>query len=269
MARLRPGTLRIRRPLSSRLDLLADSEAVDPERRITLVAAARQSDPLVDHRQARAADGVVVEGARSMSVPSTSRYGNAQAVSTMIASWSKRICVDSRRRPHPNMPVIGAENGIAPRAIGVLLALRAAASIAARLGIGATVRRVGRTRLITIGAAMAAAALVGMTATHEVWKLAVLSIVAGFAMGFGQPLSMTLIVQLVPAHARSTALAVRLTGNRIGQVATPAAAAVVAGRAGAASVFWLLGVMLAASAVAIQRGAPDAAAVEDVGEAFE
>jgi MFS family permease len=168
------------------------------------------------------------------------------------------------------MPVIGAENGIAPRAIGVLLALRAAASIAARLGIGATVRKIGRTRLIMIGAAMAAAALVGMTATHEVWKLAVLSIVAGFGMGFGQPLSMTLIVQLVPIHARSTALAVRLTGNRVGQVATPAAAAVVAGRAGAASVFWLLGVMLAASAVAIQRGTPDGAApVEDPGEAIE
>ncbi len=155
------------------------------------------------------------------------------------------------------MPVIGAENDIGPRAIGVLLALRAAASIAARVGIGATVRRIGRTRLITIGAAAAAAALVGMTVTHEVWALAALSVAAGFGMGFGQPLSMTLVVQLVPDHAKSTALAVRLTGNRIGQVATPAAAGVVAGTAGASSVFWLLGAILAASALAIQRPAPD------------
>ena len=96
-----------------------------------------------------------------------------------------------------------------------------------------------------------------MTVTHDVWALAALSIVAGFGMGFGQPLSMTLVVQLVPAHARSTALAVRLTGNRIGQVATPAAAGVVAGNAGASSVFWLLGALLAASALAIQRPAAD------------
>jgi MFS family permease len=157
------------------------------------------------------------------------------------------------------MPVIGAENDIGPRAIGVILALRAAASIAARVGIGATVRRIGRTRLISAGAAAAAAALVGMTVTHNVGALAVLSIAAGFGLGFGQPLSMTLVVQLVPEHAKSTALAVRLTGNRIGQVATPAAAGVVAGSAGASSVFWLLGGLLAASALAIQRPAPNPA----------
>ena len=95
-----------------------------------------------------------------------------------------------------------------------------------------------------------------MTVTHDVWALAALSIAAGFGMGFGQPLSMTLVVQLVPEHARSTALAVRLTGNRIGQVAAPAAANVVAGSAGASSVFWLLGAILATSAVAIRRAAP-------------
>ncbi|MGI8974993.1 MAG: MFS transporter [Gaiella sp.] len=155
------------------------------------------------------------------------------------------------------MPVIGAENHIGPRTIGVLLALRAAASIAARVGIGATVRRIGRTRLITMGATAAAVALAAMTATHEVWVLAALSIVAGFGMGFGQPLSMTLVVRLVPEHAKSTALAVRLTGNRIGQVATPAAAGVVAGNAGTSSVFWLLGAILAVSALVIQQPALD------------
>ena len=154
------------------------------------------------------------------------------------------------------MPVIGAQNDIGPRAVGVLLALRAAASIAARLRIGAIVGSVGRTRLISIGAVAAAVALATMTLTHDVWALAALSVVAGFGLGFGQPLSMTLVVQLVPEHAQSTALAVRLTGNRIGQVATPAAAGVIAGGSGAGSVFWLLGAMLVASAVAIQRPAP-------------
>ena len=67
---------------------------------------------------------------------------------------------------------------------------------------------------------------------------------------------MTLVIQLVPEHARSTALAVRLTGNRIGQVATPAAAGVVAGSTGVSSVFWLLGAMLVASALAIRGPAP-------------
>ena len=153
------------------------------------------------------------------------------------------------------MPVIGARNDINPRTVGVLLALRAAASIAARLRIGAIVRHVGRTRLISIGAAAAAVALSLIPLTQDVWALTALSLAAGFGLGFGQPLSMTLVVQLVPEHARSTALAVRLTGNRIGQVATPAAAGVVAGKS-VAGVFWLLGAMLVASALAIQRPAP-------------
>ena len=162
------------------------------------------------------------------------------------------------------MPVLGEERGIGPQTVGVLLALRAVASIAARVGIGATVARVGRARLISLGAAAAAVALAGITLTEDVWALAALSFAAGFGLGYGQPLSMTLVVRLVPDHARATALAVRLTGNRIGQVATPAAAGVVAGRAGAGSVFWLLGGLLALSAVAILRP-PErtASAVED------
>jgi len=161
------------------------------------------------------------------------------------------------------MPVIGEEHGIGPQVIGVLLAIRAAASLASRIGIGAIVRRVGRMRLISISAASAAVALVGVTFTDQVWALALLSAVAGFGLGFGQPLSMTMVVQLVPENARSTALGLRLTGNRLGQVAMPAAAGVVAGAAGAGLVFWLIGATLVASALAVQRPQGDACA-EDV-----
>jgi MFS family permease len=155
------------------------------------------------------------------------------------------------------MPVLGEQRGIGPRAIGALLALRAAASMASRIGIAGIVRRVGRRRLISLSAAAAAVALGAITFTHDVWALAALTVVAGVGLGFGQPLSMTMVVQLVPEHARATALGLRLTGNRLGQVATPAAAGVVAGSAGAGSVFWLLSAMLVASALAVQRQAPE------------
>jgi len=151
------------------------------------------------------------------------------------------------------MPVLGEDRGIDPGLVGVILAVRAATSMTARIGIGAIVNRVGRLRLISLSAAAAAAALVAVTFTHNVLALAALAAIAGFGLGFGQPLSMTLVVQLVPEQVRGTALAVRLTGNRIGQVAVPAVAGVVAGSAGVASVFWLLGAMLVASALAVRR----------------
>jgi MFS family permease len=150
------------------------------------------------------------------------------------------------------MPVLGEERGIGPRAVGAMLAIRAAASLVPRIGIGTLVRRIGRRRLISVSAAAAAAALAAVTFTDDVATLLLLSALAGIGLGFGQPLSMTMVVQLVPEHARSTALAVRLTGNRLGQVATPAAAGVVAGSAGAGSVFWLLSAMLLASAAAVR-----------------
>jgi MFS family permease len=153
------------------------------------------------------------------------------------------------------MPVLGAEHGIAPAAVGVLLALRAAASVTARLGIGRLVARVGRSRLIALSALAAAAAFAAMTGTSGVVLLGALTLVIGAGLGYGQPLSMTLVVQRVPTHARATALAVRLTGNRVGQVAAPAAAGVVAGNAGAGAVFWLLSGLLALTAVAVGRDA--------------
>jgi cyanate permease len=152
------------------------------------------------------------------------------------------------------MPVLGEERGIAPSVVGVLLALRAGSSVTARLGISWLVRHVGRSRLIALSTLAAAGGFAAMTATNQVVGLALLTIVVGAGLGYGQPLSMTLVVQRVPRHARATALAVRLTGNRLGQVAAPAAAGVVAGNAGTGAVFWLLSGLLVASAVAVGRG---------------
>lgn len=150
------------------------------------------------------------------------------------------------------MPVLGEQRGIGPSVVGALLAIRAGASLVSRVGIGTLVRAVGRRRLIATSSVAAACALAGLAFAQNLVLLAALSLVVGAGLGFGQPLSMTIVVQLVPEHARATALAVRLTGNRIGQVAAPAAAGVVAGNAGAGAVFWLLGGVLLASAAAIR-----------------
>jgi MFS family permease len=151
------------------------------------------------------------------------------------------------------MPVIGEQRGIAPGVVGVLLALRAAASMASRIGISRIVARVGRERLIVGSASGAAVALGSIAFVHGTVPLAVLCLLTGVGLGFSQPLSMTLVVQLVPEYARGTALAVRLAGNRMGQVAAPAAAGVVAGSAGARAVFWVLSALLGCSALAIRR----------------
>jgi MFS family permease len=157
------------------------------------------------------------------------------------------------------LPVVGEHRGIAPSVVGVLLSLRAAATIACRLVLTPLLRLLGRPALLTVTCLLAALLCAGVALPLPVWALGLVLAVLGFCLGVGQPLSMTTVVQAAPAEARSTALALRLTGNRLGQVAAPAAAGLIAGVAGVAAPFVMLGaLLLLSSGVAIRAPRPAA-----------
>ncbi len=154
------------------------------------------------------------------------------------------------------LPVVGEDRGIAPSVIGLLLSLRAAATIACRLVLTPLLRLLGRTVLLTVTCLLAAVLCAGIALPVPVWGLALILAALGFCLGVGQPLSMTTVVQAAPDGARSTALALRLTGNRLGQVAAPAAAGLIAGVAGVAAPFVMLGaLLLLSSGVALRSPA--------------
>ncbi|KAB2971920.1 MFS transporter [Streptomyces sp. SS1-1] len=146
------------------------------------------------------------------------------------------------------LPVVGEHRGIAPSVVGVLLSLRAVATIACRLVLTPLLRLLGRTALLTVTCLLGGLLCAGVALPVPVWALAAMLTVLGFCLGVGQPLSMTTVVQAAPEGARSTALALRLTGNRLGQVAAPASAGLVAGLAGVAAPFMMLGALLLVSA---------------------
>jgi MFS family permease len=166
------------------------------------------------------------------------------------------------------LPVFGEHRGIAPSVIGLLLSLRAAATIACRLVMTPMLRLLGRAALLTTTCLLAALLCAAIALPVPVWGLAVLLAVLGFCLGAGQPLSMTTVVQAAPDDARSTALALRLTGNRLGQVAAPAAAGLIAGFAGVAAPFVMLGgLLLIASGLGLRQGRT--AAVSETGRRRE
>ncbi|MEU6668906.1 MFS transporter [Streptomyces sp. NPDC046727] len=145
------------------------------------------------------------------------------------------------------LPVVGEHRGIAPSVVGALLSLRAGATIACRFVLTPLLRLLGRRALLTVTCLLAALLCAGAALPVPVWALGAMLTALGFCLGVGQPLSMTTVVQAAPAEARSTALALRLTGNRLGQVAAPAAAGLVAGLAGVAAPFVMLGALLLVS----------------------
>ncbi|MEU1272380.1 MFS transporter [Streptomyces sp. NPDC005799] len=171
------------------------------------------------------------------------------------------------------LPVVGQHRDIAPSVIGVLLSLRAGATIACRLVLTPLLRLLGRPLLLTVTCLLAALLCAGIALPVPVWALGLMLAALGFCLGVGQPLSMTTVVQAAPDGARSTALALRLTGNRLGQVAAPAAAGLVAGVAGVAAPFVMLGGLLLLSAgVAVRSssapgGGPGAGFVRREGRA--
>ncbi|MFG2605211.1 MFS transporter [Streptomyces sp. NPDC048514] len=160
------------------------------------------------------------------------------------------------------LPVVGEHRGISPSVVGVLLGLRAGATIACRLVLSPLLRLLGRPALLTVTCLLAGVLCAGVALPVPVRALGPMLAVLGFCLGVGQPLSMTTVVQAAPADARSTALALRLTGNRLGQVAAPAAAGLVAGLAGAGAPFVMLGaLLLLSSGVALRSpGRPGSAA---------
>ncbi|MFC9749384.1 MFS transporter [Streptomyces niveus] len=154
------------------------------------------------------------------------------------------------------LPVVGEERGISPTVIGVLLSLRAAAAIACRLVMTPMIQRMGRTVLLTGSCLLGGLLCAGIALPVPVWGLALMLVALGFCLGVGQPLSMTTVVRAAPEEARSTALALRLTGNRLGQVAAPASAGLVAGIAGTGAPFMMLGVLLLGAAGLGVRSTP-------------
>ncbi|MER8267449.1 MFS transporter [Streptomyces griseus] len=152
------------------------------------------------------------------------------------------------------LPVVGEHRSIAPATIGLLLSLRAAATIACRLVMSPLLGLLGRRALLATSCLLAGLLCAGIALPVSVPVLAVMLAVLGFCLGVGQPLSMTTVVRAAPDRARSTALALRLTGNRLGQVAAPAAAGLIAGAVGVAAPFVLLGVGLLGAAGLGLRG---------------
>jgi len=146
------------------------------------------------------------------------------------------------------LPVVGERQGVSPVWIGAFLAVRAGATIVSRICLPWLSARFRRSDLVIVSLLGAGATIVATPSTLTWTTLTiVLMAVGGFFLGLGQPLTMTLIVRAVPLTWRSTALAVRLMGNRLGQVALPVAAGGVAATVGPAGAIWFAGLLLVVS----------------------
>jgi MFS family permease len=154
------------------------------------------------------------------------------------------------------LPVYGLAAGLTVAEVGVLLAIRSFSSMGVRLVLGKVTGMLGMKRVLIWGAAITLVSMVGVALTGNFWIIAAIMLVSGFAMGIGQPATMAWVSRISSAESRGLAIAIRLTANRFGQVAMPAAAGLIAG-GGVAAVFYMLAAVQAASIVATSRALKD------------
>lgn len=135
------------------------------------------------------------------------------------------------------LPALGAERGLTAATVGLMLTVRALFSMVSRLGLGSMSRKLGRMKLLVLSLAISTVALGVAAIPMPEWLLFIVMAFLGLGLGIGQPLTMSWLSAQAPEGQRGRALALRLAGNRIGQVVLPSAIGVVAVGLGAAGVF--------------------------------
>ena len=145
------------------------------------------------------------------------------------------------------LPLFGTENNFSPYAIGIILAIRAGTTMISRFFLGRLSAKFSTYQLLMVSTTVSVIACAGMAIAKTPLTLGAIVFIAGFSLGVGQPLTMSLVSQKTAANERALAVSARLMGNRFGQFIVPGAAGALAASAGASGVFIGLSVLLATS----------------------
>jgi predicted MFS family arabinose efflux permease len=149
------------------------------------------------------------------------------------------------------VPLLGAERHIDVHDIGLLLTMRAAASMVARLFYARMVLVFGRWPLMIAATFFCGLSYAAFAAPLPLWAMHLAIAVMGFSFGLATTLSITIVVDMTSAGARGTTNSLRIMSNRAGQFVLPFGAGLVAAAAGLSGLFGLLAVAIAAAATAM------------------
>jgi len=151
------------------------------------------------------------------------------------------------------LPLFGTENNFSPYAIGAILAIRAGTTMLSRLFLGRLSDRFSTFQLLWWSTIISLVCCVAMAFAHTPVTLGAIVFIAGFSLGVGQPLTMSLVSQKTESSERALAVSARLMGNRFGQFLVPAAAGSIAAASGAGAVFIALAILLGTSIFSVKR----------------
>lgn len=150
------------------------------------------------------------------------------------------------------LPLLAVERNITAGQVGILLTIRAMATIAARIFHSRALRLLGRASATLVSMLAGAVGFWILAAPVPVELMYAGMVMLGMGMGLAVTLCLSNVVDVAPVHARGMAMTLRLTGNRIGQFIVPFGAGVVASSTGAGGILFIIGLSVAASGLAVR-----------------
>lgn len=155
----------------------------------------------------------------------------------MVAAWELFLFY---------MPLHGHAIGLSASAIGIVLGAFAGAAFVVRFVLTLLLRHVAPEPLLSGAVLLAAAAFVLLPLPGQPVLVLALAVAIGLGLGVCQPLSMTMAFERSPAGRTGEVTGLRLTANNIARVVVPLAGGALGAAFGAAPVFWMNALNLAA-----------------------
>lgn len=145
-------------------------------------------------------------------------------------------------------PVYGRAIGLSASAIGMVMASYAVAAFIVRIGVRRAARRVGELGVLTASLFVAGTTYLLVPMVSHAILLALMAFLLGLGLGCAQPLTIMLTYSHAPRGRSGEALGMRLTVNKLTQIAVPLVFGGLGSAFGLVPVFWANGAFLLAGA---------------------
>ncbi|MDI6029207.1 MFS transporter [Corticibacterium sp. UT-5YL-CI-8] len=180
----------------------------------------------------------------------------ASILKTPSLRWvilSSSLCLTASDLLLVFLPIFAVELGIPATALGYILALRAAVTLASRFVFVRLIELLGRTRLMVIAMLTSAGGFALLACPMPTWGMTGAVAMCGLGLGLALPTALSLTFSISPPHAVGTVTSVRMTASRIAQFVIPLPAGMVATAAGTWLVFAAISAVLCATALISHR----------------
>ena len=146
-------------------------------------------------------------------------------------------------------PVYGRAVGLSASAIGIVMSCYAVAAFIVRMGMPRATRSLGEVGVLTASLFVAGATYLMVPFVSEAPLLGLMAFLLGIGLGCAQPLTIILTYNHAPPGRSGEALGMRLTVNKLTQIAVPLAFGALGSAFGLLPVFFANGAFLLAGGI--------------------